>query len=191
MATARRLPGPRAPTKPWAMMTCCAPRRPDIFAPITSASGSDRSAKRLLTSSAPKARRSRCRLPAPPARARSSSGSRRSGAARPTRRCPSPDTFGILGAARSDGADLFRSSSPPGLVTKLKGPAKWTCFHLYLQPLRRRLAHRSSGVRGTRRAIHRCKGLMSMVHLPIRPCFAAPLTGRPKDARSPAACPAR
>ena len=42
--------------------------------------------------SAPRARRSRCRRPAPPARPRSSSASKRSGAARPMPRCASQPT---------------------------------------------------------------------------------------------------
>jgi putative transposase len=44
-------------------------------------------------------------------------------------------------------------------ITKLKGPAKWTCFHLYvnpghLQPRRGRLADRSARERGAGRAAH-------------------------------------
>ena len=60
----------------------CAPRRPAASRPITSASCSARSPSTSPTSSAPRARRSRSRPPAPPARPRSSSASRRSGAAR-------------------------------------------------------------------------------------------------------------
>ena len=56
------------------------------------ASCSVRSPTTSPTASAPRARRSRCRPPAPPAPARSSSASRRSAAARPTRRSASAPT---------------------------------------------------------------------------------------------------
>ncbi len=70
-----------------AMTICCAPPRPAGSADYHSASCSARSAKGWRRSSAPRARRFRSRPPAPRARARSSSASRRSGAAKPTPRC--------------------------------------------------------------------------------------------------------
>ena len=79
-----------APTTPSPMTTCCA--RATSFPPITSASCSARSPTIWPRSSAPRARRSRCRPPAPRARPRSSSASRRSAAAKPTRRSASAPT---------------------------------------------------------------------------------------------------
>ena len=75
--------------------------------PITSASCSARWPSTWPTSSAPRARRSRCRPPAPPARPRSSSASRRSGAAKPTRRCASAPTARSI-RNRSSASRCFR-----------------------------------------------------------------------------------
>ena len=81
-----------APTTRSAMTICCAPPRAGASATITSGFCSARSPTISPTSSARRARRSRCRRPARRARARSSSASRRSGAAKPMRRCASPPT---------------------------------------------------------------------------------------------------
>ena len=78
-----RQPSP-APTTRSPMTTCCGSAR--SFPTITSASCSARSPIIWPIDSAPRARRSRCRPPAPRAQARSSSASRRSGAAKPTQR---------------------------------------------------------------------------------------------------------
>ena len=67
-------------------------RRPAASSPGTISSCSAPWQTGSPTASAPRARRSRCRRRAPPARPRSSSGSRRSGAARPTPRCASAPT---------------------------------------------------------------------------------------------------
>ena len=80
-----------------ATTTCCARRRSSTAS--TSASSSLRSPTSSPRPSAPRARRSRCRPPARPARPRSSSASRRSGAARPTPRCASAPTARSAGIA--------------------------------------------------------------------------------------------
>ncbi len=78
----------------------------------SSASCSARSPSIWPRHSAPRARRSRCRPPAPPARPRSSSASRRSAAAKPTPRCASAPT------ARSTPESLIRFSLLSALSTQ-------------------------------------------------------------------------
>ena len=83
--SAARSRRPPAPTPMSATTTSSAPRASrQVQAVSTSASCSARSPTIWPTSSAPRARRSRCRPPAPRARPRSSSASRRSAAARPS-----------------------------------------------------------------------------------------------------------
>src|SRR5215468_7608812 len=65
---------------------------PGAIGPIMSGSCSARSAKHWQRSSAPPARRSRCRRPVPPAPAPFNSASKQSAAAKPTRRCASLPT---------------------------------------------------------------------------------------------------
>ena len=80
-AAARSRRAAPAPTTQSTTTTCCAPAA-RTFPAITSASCSARSPIISPTNSAPRARRFRYRPPAPPARARSSSASRRSAAAK-------------------------------------------------------------------------------------------------------------
>ena len=82
----------RAPTT-WSDTTIsCARAPPAASVPFTNAACSARSPSISPTVSAPRARRSRCRPPAHRAQARSSSASRRSGAAKPRPRCASAPT---------------------------------------------------------------------------------------------------
>ena len=89
--SAWRSPPSRAPTTPSPMPTSCGS---SAQFPRLSPALPVRLGRRHIwpRNSAPRARRSRCRPPAPRARPRSSSASRRSGAARPTPRCASAPT---------------------------------------------------------------------------------------------------
>ena len=81
-----RSPRRPAPTRPSATTTCCAPRRAGSSSATTSASCSARWPRTWRCASAPRARRWRPPQHARRVRPRSSSASRRSGAARPRRR---------------------------------------------------------------------------------------------------------